>query len=176
MLASMSQLLPRVEAAQAVSKFLYKTSAVPGSSVLHSGVGKSEARLELWTIDLVKILSRFGDKLAQHPLIIYNLIPRFSPPKSRIHRQCCANGPTRGPVLNGLSSENWDNLFTKIAVGRGCKAQKIACGDKYFVLSTLSARGIIKIFRTRTCEELVEISHDERVLAIRLSASVIKAS
>lgn len=109
-------------------------------------------------IGLLKILGRFGDKLAQHPLIIYNLIPRFSPPKSRIHRQCCANEPTRGPVLNGLSSENWDNVFTKIAVSRGCKVQKIACGDKYFALSTSSARGIIKIFRTHTCEELVEIS------------------
>lgn len=76
-----------------------------------------------------------------------------------------------GPVLKGLSSEDWDSVFTKITVGRGCKAQKIACGDKYFALSTSSVRGIIKIFRTRTCEELVEISHNERVLIIRLSAS-----
>ncbi|KAA8644438.1 uncharacterized protein ATNIH1004_008642 [Aspergillus tanneri] len=171
-LASMPQLLALEQAAQAITLCLFKMSEnIPETAIRNASEEGARVRLQMWSKDLVKILGRFGDQLISHPLTIYDLIPRFCPPRSRIHSQFCANNSTSGLEIKGMPFKSWDETFSKIAAGRSYRAENIVCGDKYFALSTKSPQGGIKIFRSRTCEELLEISHGERVMALRLSFS-----
>lgn len=92
--------------------------------------------LEVWAVDLVKIVGKFGDQLVKYPKSIYSLIPAFSPTKTMISRQGKQNRPGNAIIVTGQTLQQWDDCLSKFLVGRDCQSLRVICIDRYFVIMT----------------------------------------
>ena len=73
-----------MKAAQYLKTFLKNREKILSETVPCSFQGDDIEFLKLWTVDLIKIVGKFGSNLVQHPSSIYRLIPPFCPANSII--------------------------------------------------------------------------------------------
>ena len=129
-----------------------------------------------WTIDLIRIVGKFGKILLQDPAAIYRLIPIFCPPESQIGSIYGTRGDST-LTLSGLSSASWDDCLTKISTGDDSTISRILATEACFV-TLMSSRGIAVVFSAETLEQLCRINHGEYVThmaADKLGTTLITA-
>ena len=116
--------------------------------------------LELWAVDLLKIVGKFGANLLEDPTAIYSYIPPFCPPNSQIYKL-----QRRSPGLlsvEGLSNnDDWDDLLARLSVGPEHEASKIACSERFIAVLTLA--GKITLWNSVTFEGYRDFVHQELV-------------
>ncbi|KFY14348.1 hypothetical protein V492_02683 [Pseudogymnoascus sp. VKM F-4246] len=165
-LAVAGQLRILVLASKILTAFLEKRARVDSeqSPITHQLPEKET--IELWAIDLVKIVGKFGTHLISYPKSIYKLIPPFCPRNSIIYRQF---GLKQGSALrvSGFSSRSWDDNLAKFSVGHDCRGVKIKCLDRYFAI--LLTDGTVVLYHSMTCEESRRFRHGERVLLMQFN-------
>ena len=162
------RIIPR--AAQYLKKWLQRSRRI-GSSEPHQLAEDQDdmnvilaetAFLEQWTIDLIRLVSKFGNILAQNPSAIHRHIPPFCPPTSAVSSTYFEN--TENPLItvNGLTTECWDDNLARLSVGHEEIASRVRCTGIYF-LTLVSRNGRVIVWHIETCEELRRICHGEWV-------------
>lgn len=174
LLATIDSLRWLVYASQSLISYLGKKSKIDAeSSPLTQPLHEKEL-LELWAIDLVKIVGKFGAQLVKYPRSIYSLIPDFSPTKSMISQQARENRPGNALVVTGYTLQQWDDCLSKFLIGRDCQSLRVICIDRHFVIMT--SDGTLRLYDNLTSQLWHKIVHGERILSFKFSASYEKCA
>ena len=119
--------------------------------------------LSLWTIDLVRLVGKFGLHLKSQPKSIYKLVPAFSPPASAIYKTFCSKTPQSSLTISGISNTSWDDCLAKFSVADRCLPIAITSVNKHFAI--LTSNGTVRLYNSSTLEEGRRFKHGDRVLA-----------
>ncbi|KAL8964981.1 MAG: hypothetical protein Q9183_004100, partial [Haloplaca sp. 2 TL-2023] len=125
--------------------------------------------LELWAVDLVKVVGKFGVQLVKYPKAIQTLVPALSPSSAVIHQQFGRTKAVESMTVSGFSSQRWDDCLSKFSVGRDCQPLRIVCMDRYFAI--LTSDGTLRLYDAVTHQLSRQMVHGERVLCFRFSSS-----
>ncbi|MCJ1401865.1 hypothetical protein MMC11_005082 [Xylographa trunciseda] len=160
-IAQNSDLIRLIQAGKVFKNFLQRRS------YYLSPIGKEVALIDSWSIDLVRLVTKFGKNLLAFPSSIFQLIPPFCPPETAPWKQFAAS--TRGIAVLGLSNTNWDDcLSTVVNVNELFSA--LACSKEYFAIGMLS--GKIAIYYEMTCQEAQTLLHHESVRILEFSKTL----
>ncbi|KAL8736836.1 MAG: hypothetical protein Q9181_002279 [Wetmoreana brouardii] len=172
LLATIDHMKTLVYASQSLTSYLGKKSKVDAeSSPLMHRLQEKEL-LELWAVDLVKIVGKFGARLVKYPRTIHTLIPALCPSESIIHQQFGQRKANETITVRGFSRQRWDDCLSKFSVGRDCQSLRIVCMDRYFTI--LTSDGILRLYDTITGQPSKKLVHGERVLSFNFSTSYEK--
>jgi WD40 repeat protein len=125
--------------------------------------------LERWTVDLIRILGKFGNNLVETPSSIFNHVPPFCP-RDSIIAQFSARQENPLIRVTGISSRIWDDNLARLSVGRDETASKVRCTGVYF-LTLVSSNGTVIVWSAETCEELRRLEHGEWVVLLETNAT-----
>ena len=123
-----------------------------------SPLGREVALLNAWSIDLGRLVTKFGKQLLAYPPAIFHLIPPFCPPKTALRRQFASK--SHGITVAGLALSSWDDCIATID-NPNQKCLSIACSQKFFAVGLSS--GNVLIYDTDTCQEYEILQHGESV-------------
>ena len=166
-LALAGQLRVLVLASKSLMSFLEKRARIDRDESPITHPLQERETIELWAIDLIKIVGKFGTHLVSHPKSVYKLIPPFCPRDSIMHRQFSPKTQSSALRVSGFSNNSWDDNLAKFSVGRDSQGVKIKCLDNYFAI--LITDGTIILYHSMTCEESRRFPHGERVLAMEFN-------
>lgn len=169
LLAAMDHLKTLVYASQGLTSYLGKKSRVDAESSPLTHKLQEREMLELWAVDLVKLVGKFGAQLVRHPNTIYSLVPPFCPTTTMIFQHSRQTSATDSIAVTGFSQQRWDDCLSKLLVGRDSQPLKITCMDRHFVI--LTSDGKLRLFDTVTGQPWYNIVHGERILNLTFSAS-----
>lgn len=148
-------------AAQYVKSYIKKRKSKRSQKALQSFELKDDEVLHQWTMDLIRVVGKFGNNLSQNPSSIYKLIPPFCPKNSAISRTFGSSSSSALSVA-GLASEGWDDCLARLNVGGDETASRIFCTESYFV-TLIASNGTLVFYNADTCEEYLRLKHDEYV-------------
>jgi len=123
--------------------------------------------LDLWIIDLVKVVGKFNTYLLADPLCIYKLVPRFCPERSIIHKQFCRT-ETAGISITGAPNTDWNDNLTKLSLPNTEEAGKIICAGPH--VAVLDSRGTVYVWDATNFKLLCTLRHSESVTCISLNS------
>lgn len=141
-------------------------SKLARNSRQHSTMDISDQELiSSWSVDLLRIMGRYGSLLRRKPDAIYNSIPPFCPKGSSIHQLF---GNSEALSVSGISTEKWDDLFACISVGKSFASSIQAAGSH---VAVLAAPGNVHIYEASDFREAKgsPIQHGERVDRVQLN-------
>lgn len=129
--------------------------------------------LDTWSVDLVKLVSKFGRQLLMHPQSILQWIPSFCPPDTAPYAQFARSmGSTL--TVSGLAARTWDDCLCTIVISepkevasgtvRRERLHAIATSDDNFCIGT--SLGRIAVFDDKTCLEETVLDHQHPVMLL----------
>lgn len=129
--------------------------------------------LDTWSVDLVKLVSKFGRQLLMHPQSILQWIPPFCPPDTAPYAQFARSmGSTL--TVSGLAARTWDDCLCTIVISepeaiasgtiRHERLHAIATSDDNFCIGT--SLGRIAVFDDKTCLEERVLDHQHPVMLL----------
>ena len=121
-------------------------------------LAKEIALIQAWSVDLVRVVTKFGKNLSSYPSSIYHLIPPFCPTESAIRKQF-ANS-TRSISVSGLSTTHWDDCLSTIVFQQE-RLTALACSKDIFAVGLSS--GSIRIYDETTCQSLHTLHQNDAV-------------
>lgn len=166
LLAQIDQLEILVKAAKTLSHFVAtkrKLNAIK-NPMLHRLLDLE--LLEMWAIDLVKVVGKFSRHLLSDPSAIYKLVPPVCPKESVLHRQFHQPG-TAEVLVSGVSNTSWNDNLARYALPNGDQAWKIACASPY--VAVLGSSGSIFLGNAFNLTEVCTLRHDEPVIVLSLN-------
>lgn len=118
-----------------------------------------------WSVDLLRIMGRYGSLLRRRPDSIYNSIPPFCPRGSSVHQLF---GKSDHLSVNGITAEKWDDLFARISLGKAFASSIQAAGSQ---VAVLAAPGDVHIYESSDFREINSspVQHGERVDRVQLN-------
>lgn len=159
-LASSKQLRVLVQASKHLSYYAHKQrqEAIMDSELIES-----------WSVDLVKILGKFGTILRRNPEYIYKLISPFCPHSSAIYQ--LFGKAEKNLVISGQTNGSWDDSVARISLSFGTFASSISAAGAQVAI--LASSGNISLFDSAVFEEstISPIKHGERVYRFQLNGS-----
>ncbi|MCJ1435227.1 hypothetical protein MMC27_004599 [Xylographa pallens] len=164
-LAMLGQLRDLVFASRSLATFAQKRRKVdaPTMPLLHRDSDLS--LLELWAVDLLKIVGKFGDHLLQDPTVIYKYIPQFCPRDSMIRQT--TSGSSQFSVV-GLEATEWDDCLARLSVGSNQQAFTLTTHGRYLAVSTSGAS--IILWDSLTLETIHTFLHNEHIFKMCFSS------
>ncbi|PTB62268.1 hypothetical protein BBK36DRAFT_1145059 [Trichoderma citrinoviride] len=165
-LALLRRLEVLVRASKALASFAQRTRKQDDSKnpLLHRL--SDLALLDEWTVDLVKLVGKFGPTLVTDPSVIYDMIPAFCPTKSVVHRQYYDPHSAKIKLL-GAREVSWNDNLGRLVLPGDAQARKIACAGNH--LAVLASTGVVHVWDSSNFTELSQISHGEPVTAMALN-------
>jgi len=122
--------------------------------------------LELWAIDLVKLVGKFSRQLLSDPSVIYRLIPPLCPESSILHQQF--HRPDSAKVaISGISDTCWNDNLARIALPNGDQAWNVTCTAQY--LAALGSTGTVYLWDSANFTETCTLRHQEPVTVFCLN-------
>ncbi len=163
LLSISNQLGVLVQASKILTTFLKKVDRLDSDrSPLTHRLQEKDA-LSLWTMDLVRLVGKFGLHLKSQPKSVYKLVPAFSPPTSAIYKTFCAKAGQSSLTISGISNLSWDDCLAKFAVADKCLPIAVTSMNKHFAI--LTSNGTVHLYSSSTLEEGRRFKHGDRVLA-----------
>lgn len=157
-LAQANRLRTLVLASAQISHFTLKQKKIPSQKIY----------LEAWSVDLVKIVGKFGTNLVRNPESIYKLIPPFCPDESVMY-QHFGKKESYTLKITGKSLSSWDDSLARLSFGTGIHATSIKAAAGR--IAVMSPSGTVIIYYASTCEESRRIRHGERALRMQFNLS-----
>ncbi|KAJ2893431.1 hypothetical protein MKZ38_008689 [Zalerion maritima] len=74
--------------------------------------------LELWAIELVQLVSRFGRELRRRPSSIHDVVPAFCPYSSLLRRQARPQARPSTVIIRRISEESWSDILARLPAPR----------------------------------------------------------
>ncbi|KFZ05991.1 hypothetical protein V501_07831 [Pseudogymnoascus sp. VKM F-4519 (FW-2642)] len=159
-LASLKQLEVLITASGVLRVFAATRRKID-SSTQHCQHNLGLEVVEQWSIDLLRIIGKFGSYLIDDPTAIQRLIPQFCPRRSAMYRQF---GNQHQLLVRNISNDDWDDCLGRISIDSGYQATEIACSTQF--LAVLSTRGKVFLWDCVTLEKIPAITHGEFVTAM----------
>lgn len=132
---------------------------------LINGSAEHTARMQQWTVDLVRLVSKFGRHMLESPGAIYTIIPPFLPQESAL---TVAWPQKRQISVTGLSNERWDDrLYSMSYQPATCTA--VASGKYAFAVGLRN--GTVHIYDSSTFQSLQTLQHGGTVRLLKFDAS-----
>jgi WD40 repeat protein len=101
-----------------------------------------------WSIDLSRLVTKFGAALCQNPSSIYFLIPPLCPSGSAIYQQF-GKRPD-GLAVVGFKSETWDDCIASVSFEEDTPVA-VSCGENLIAVGMSS--GNISLYNQQTCQK-----------------------
>ena len=168
MLAMQDELSVMIQAARSLSEFVARKAALDSSSAPDLGPLQAIDIAELWAVDLVKIVGKFGRNLLEAPDSIFKFIPQFCPRQSIINRQF-GRKSAFSVDFPGDSNDTWDDSLAKLFVGANSQALNLVCARQCCAI--LNSSDEISLWDSATCQKVGALHHGEHVTAICASNS-----
>ncbi|KAF2755764.1 hypothetical protein EJ05DRAFT_540420 [Pseudovirgaria hyperparasitica] len=129
--------------------------------------------LDAWSVDLRKVMGKFGLNLLQEPSGINRLIPQFCPRNSMLFRQFAEDNLATPFNIAGLSYDDWDDSLAKINFSRGSQASKVVSTGRHFAVLTSGTTelGTIQIADSLNYTELSKLQHGEFISHIAFNVT-----
>ena len=162
LLSVAGQLRVLVQASRKMANFLKKTDRLDEARSPLTHRLREKEHLALWTIDLVRLVGKFGSHLNDQPKLIFKLVAPFCPQDSMIFKQFSNRSSGLGVSISGFSNTSWDDCLAKFAVHASKVPLQIQCANRYFAI--LLSDGTIMLYHVSTCEDARRFHHGERVL------------
>lgn len=124
--------------------------------------GKEVKTINSWATDLIRLVAKFGNHLANYPSSIFHLIPPFCPPETAPRSQFASS--TRGIAVLGLSNTTWDDCLSTI-FHQHQQLSALDCSSKYFAVGL--SRGTVQVYYETTCQEAHKLDHRECVKILK---------
>ncbi len=122
--------------------------------------------LDLWAMDLVKLVGKFSRQLLLDPTVIYRLIPPLCPEYSILHQQF--HRPDSADVaVRGNSNTYWNDSLAKITLPNGDQAWNVTCAAQN--LAVLGSTGTVYLWNSSNFTETCTLRHQEPVTAFCLN-------
>jgi WD40 repeat protein len=131
-----------------------------------SPLGNESQNVNAWSIDLLRLASKFGQQISIAPWSIYNLVPPFCPPQSALHKQFGTS--SHCITVKGLSAESWDDRLS-CHVFPDEQTSSIACTDGFYAVGYSS--GLIVLYHTSACQLSRKMHHGEHIKSMKFSYS-----
>ena len=112
---------------------------------------------DAWTVDLHRLVAKFGTILIRRPSSIYSLIPPFCPSSSAI--STVFGKPARCIRVVGIQDTGWDDRLSCIDSG-GLQCYAVASGEGYFAVGFGNS---VVLHRATTCQRWKELDHGDVV-------------
>lgn len=128
-------------------------------------IDKKSQCIQRWSIDLIRIVAKFGKHLVRLPQSIYGLIPPLAPRESAIVSQYDSR---RGIDILGISNASWDDRLCGISF-HGKTATAVACGESTFAVGLNN--GAVFIYDNATFQELRSFQHQEAIKILHYSST-----
>jgi WD40 repeat protein len=141
-----------IQTGKALSDFLRRRSKHM------SPFGREVAILDSWSMDLTRLVTKFGKNLLSSPASIFNIIPPFCPHETAPRKQFASS--TRGISVVGLSATTWDDCLSTI-VYKHQSPSALACSDTHFAVGM--SKGKIIVYHETTCQQAYTLQHQEPV-------------
>lgn len=155
------------QASRSLSKFSVRQVDMSSQSEDGQEMFRKEL-IDSWAVDLIKITGKFGSILRRNPEAIYKSVPPFCPKSSAIYQQF---GKSESKVLqvSGLSLENWDDSFARMAFGAYMSSMAVAASS----VAILASSGKVLLYDSTLFEQIPAspIEHQERVYRMELNDS-----
>lgn len=149
--------------AQNMKAFLERRAKLPTPTTV---LRKSESGIvELWAIDLIRLVTKFGNHLLETPSAIFKLLPPLCPKQTIIYRQFGASN--KDLSVSGLSALTWNDCIARMPMGELVTA--IASGDVYFAVALES--GTIVVSNVSTCQECRRFEHSETISSLQFNST-----
>ncbi|QVM10198.1 hypothetical protein D8B26_004859 [Coccidioides posadasii str. Silveira] len=155
---------------KAYMRKLRKTGHVSATSIpIPSERDGTVLPLELWTLDLIRLVGKFGSNLIQKPSIIHQLIPPLCP-KDSIISEVYNEPKTSAVAVKGVPFRGWGDNLAHLSVGQDETASKVRCAGVFF-LTLVSSKGAIIVWYAETFEKLRLLEHGEWVTLMEVNRS-----
>ncbi|KAK8022596.1 hypothetical protein PG993_013363 [Apiospora rasikravindrae] len=102
-----------------------------------------------WSIDISRLVTKFGSALLQDPSSIYFIIPPLCPAKSAICQQFGRRAD--GLSVVGKSSNTWDDCIASVTFDQDSIAAAVSCGETSIAVGMES--GNINLYNRRSCQK-----------------------
>lgn len=102
---------------------------------------------ESWSVDMLRIVGRFGNVLRRTPETIYSSVPAFCPRGSPIHR-LFSKADTIS--VTRFSVERWDDVLARIPLGSKFAFSIKVSGAQ---VAVLAAAGTVSLFHASDFQE-----------------------
>ncbi|KAL8888657.1 MAG: hypothetical protein Q9192_006143, partial [Flavoplaca navasiana] len=169
LLAAWNELETLIYASNSLNTYLRKKSKADADSSPHTQRLQDKEFLELWAIDLVKIVGKFGGQLLKHPKIIQCLVPALCPTTTAIFQQLKRNTAGGYVQLNAFARSKWDDCLSRFSIGRDTRPREITCLEPLFAV--LSSDGTLRSYDPVTHQLIRELVHGELVSCFKFSPS-----
>ena len=131
-----------------------------------SPLGKQFQSVTSWSVDLLRLASKFGRQLLMAPWSIFNLVAPFCPPKSALYQQFGTSN--HSVIVKGLSAQTWDDRIS-CYVAHGEQTSSVAYADAHYAVGYSS--GLVMIFQTSSYQMVNKAYHEELVKSLQFSHS-----
>ncbi|RDW69220.1 hypothetical protein BP6252_08240 [Coleophoma cylindrospora] len=118
--------------------------------------------LRKWTVDLVKIVGKFGRDISQYPELIYRLA-EFCP-KNSIFRQTFG---CDSPLTITGNKDYWDDYLAKFVLEDAPEIRTVICSEEYFVVT--DSANLLTAFHASTCETFKSLKDEGEIICARMS-------
>ena len=161
-LAVADQLKCITHASKMISAFLDdKLEEDRAENPLYSAL-QDEDILRKWTVDLVKIVGKFGRDISQYPELIYRLA-QFCPRNSILRQTFGSDSPL---TITG-NKDYWDDYLAKFVLEDAPEILSVTCSEEYFVVTDSGGR--LTAFHASTCETFMSINDGDSIICARMS-------
>ena len=168
-LATSEQLKGLVFASTILNTFVQRRRKVDaGRSPLQHRLVDLET-IELWAIDLLKLVGKFGISLLQEPTAIYKLIPQLCPTTSRLYQQFGKSSLALLSVSGLSSNKDWDDLLSRISIGTSYQALSVTCSARY--IAVVTSAGAALLWDSLSFDEAWTFPHKEHIFKTCFSHS-----
>lgn len=129
-------------------------------------VAALEDDVRLWARDLPRLVTEFGRNLLDYPAAIHELIPPLCPRNSIVHIRFA--NKASGIKLLGLTESEWYDRISCIYY-KDSLTKCLACRDQRY--ATGLANGVICVYETSTCAEILSLDHGEPVRILKFGTT-----
>ncbi|KAI2615430.1 NACHT and WD domain protein [Hypoxylon sp. NC1633] len=127
--------------------------------------------IDSWSMDLSRIVAKFGTVLLQNPSSIYFIIPPLCPSGSAVYRQF-GKRPD-GLTVVGFKDGAWDDCIASVNFGEDSIPAAVSCEANLIAVGMES--GDINLYNHRSCQKTKTIGHKYPVDLVHLTTRYVAA-
>lgn len=155
------------QAAQYLKEYIERRASTISERQPTKIVLARDDELDHWANDLIRVVGRFGNNVAESPSSIHKYVVPFCPQDSIISRSFSHVGHSTF-LVTGISSRYWDDCLARLTMGENQAASRILCKDTFFA-TLVGIDGTLIIWCSETCEEERRFTHGEYVTHVTSS-------
>ncbi|KAI1212054.1 uncharacterized protein F4807DRAFT_386621 [Annulohypoxylon truncatum] len=136
-----------------------------------SQLKKQVKNIDGWSMDLSRIVTKFGDVLLQDPSSVYFIIPPLCPLNSAIYQQF--GKMPDGLTIVGFKDSEWDDCIASVSFGEESIPATVSCGENVIAVGMES--GDINLYNHRSCQKIGQIRQQYPVDLLHLTSRHVAA-